>query len=125
MKAWQYIRTLAEFVNGDIELQDFKQLVEDRLFELCQNPEMTDEKRLLSGIELYLHEAEEGLREESEVYGQVQFILDNIILKKLTSKPPYFSPTPSELPYLLSKTFTRDPESPEPKTEDLTLVALK
>jgi len=125
MKAGQYIRTLAEFVNGDIKLPDFKQLVEDRLFELRQNPEMTDEKRLLSGIELYLHEAEEGLKKESEVYGQTQFILDNIILKKLTSKPPYFSPTSPGLPYLLSKTFTGDPESPKPKTEDLTLACLK
>ena len=125
MKTGQYIRKLAEFVSGEIELPEFKQFVEDRLFELRQNPEMTDEKRLLSGIELYLHEAEEGLREESEVYANVQFILDNIILEKLTSKPPYFSPTSPGLPYLLSKTFDIDPESPKPKTEDLTLAGLR
>ena len=105
MEVGEYIRAMAEFITGEIELPSFKQLVEERLFELRQNPEITDEKRFLSSIELYLHEAEEGLREKNEVYAHVQFILDNIILTKLTSKPPYFSPTPANLPYLLSKTF--------------------
>jgi len=93
MEAGQYIRTLAEFVTGEIELPEFKQLVEERLFELRQNPEMADEKRFLSSIELYLHEAEEGLRDKNEVYAHVQFILDNVLLARLTSvgETTYFS----------------------------------
>ncbi len=128
MKAGEYIRTLAEFVSGEIGLLRFKELVGDRLFELLQNPEMTDEKRDLSSIELYLHEAEEGLRDEAEVYAIVQFTLDNIILTRLTSigETAYFSSPPSKLPYLLSRTFDIDPDSPDKQetiTKDLSLSA--
>jgi len=124
MKAGEYIRTLAEFVTGEIELPRFRQLVEDRIFELLQKPEITDEKRVLSSIELYLHEAEEGLRDESEVYAHVQSILDNIFLTKSTTEgaTEYFSSTPSKLPFLLSKTFVPDPQSPKTITRDLSLV---
>ena len=124
MKDGQYIRTLAEFTSGEIALPEFEQLVEERLFELRQSPKMTEEKRILSSIELYLHEAEEGLREESEVYAQVQSILDKIFLTEsmTAGKPEYFSSSPSKLPYLLSKTFDKDPKSPEPITRDLSLV---
>ena len=87
MKTGQYIRTLAEFITGEIELSEFKQFVEERLLELRQDPETTDEKKSLSSIELYLHEDEEGLRDKSEVYAQAQFILDNIIMGRMTSKP--------------------------------------
>lgn len=119
MEAGEYIKVMAEFITGEIELPRFKQILEERLFELRQNPEVTDEKRFLSGIELYLHEAEEGLRGKNEVYAHVQFILDNIILTKLTSKPPYFSPTPAKLPYLLSKTFV---DKRRTKTRELSLA---
>lgn len=125
MKAGEYISTLAEFVTGEIGLPTFKQLVEERLFELRQEAEITEEKKLLSSVELYLHEAEEELRPEPEVYAHVQSILDNIILEKMTSKPAYFSPTPPNLPYLLSRTFDIDLEPPdkqETTTKDLSLT---
>lgn len=123
MEAGQYIRTLAEFATGEIRLPDFKQFVEDRLFELRQKPERTDEKRVLSSVELYLHEAEEGLRDIADIYAIVQFTLDDILLKKLRSRPEYFSPTPTELPYLLSRTFDMDPEHKEkPIERDLSLA---
>ena len=127
MKAGEYIRTLAEFATGEIGLPQFRQLVEERIFELLKKPEMTDEKRFLSSIELLLHEAEEGLREESEVYAHVQFILDNIILARLTStgETAYFLPAPPKLPYLLSRTFDIDLEPPAKQqtiTKDLTLA---
>ena len=114
MKTGQYIRILAEFVTGEISFSEFKQLIEERIFDLCQKPEITDEKRALSSIELYLHEAAEGLRDESEVYAHVQFTLDSIILSKLTSPWEYFSPSSPKLTYLLSKTFDVDPEQPQP-----------
>ena len=123
MKAGQYIRTLAEFVTGEIELPRFRQLVEDRIFELLQKPEMTDEKRILSTIELYLHEAEEGMRDEDEVYAKAQFILDDIILNRMPSDPNFVSSTPPNLPYRLSKNFNIYPgNTPKPITKDLTLV---
>lgn len=122
METGQYIRTLAEFVAGDVELSEFERLVEDRLFELRQNPEMTEEKRVLSSIELLLHEVEERLRDESEVYAIVQFTLDNIIRTRLTSedKTEYFSPTPSKSPYFLSNLAS--PDKKKTKNEDLSLA---
>ena len=117
METGQYIKILAEFVTGEIDFSEFKQAVEERLFELRQEPEITDEKKLLSSVELYLHEAEEGLRPEFEVYTHVQSILDNIILPRLTSKgknePAYFPLVAPNTPYLLSKTFDVDPERSE------------
>ena len=127
MKDGQYIRRLAELVSGEIELPRFKQLVEERLFELRQDPKMTDEKRLLSSIELYFHEAEEGLRPELEVYAHVQSILDNIILPRLTSEdenePADFPLMAPNMPYLLSKTFDVDLEHSDTKREELPIVA--
>ena len=130
MESGQYIRTLAEFVIGEIELPKFRQLVEERIFELLQKPEMTEEKKLLSSIELYLHEAEEGLRPEFEVYAHAQSILDNIILPRLTSKgktkPAHFSMAPN-MPYLLSKTFDIDRRrsETEPVSKELSPAASK
>ncbi len=131
MEAGQYIRTLAEFVAGEIELPKFKQFVEERLFELRQDSEMTnDEKRFLSSIELYLHEAEERLRDRSEVYAHIQSILDNVILPTLTSKGETKSlpPVVPKTPYLLSKTFDVEPKpsnKEQTETRDLPLVAAK
>ena len=123
MKTGQYIRTLAEFVTGEIEMPDFKQLVEERLFELRQSPEMTEEKNVLSTIELLLHENEEGMRGEDEVYAKAQFILDDIILNRMPSDPNFVSSTPPNLPYRLLKNFNIYPNNtPKPITKDLSLV---
>ena len=124
MKAGEYIRTLAEFVSGEIGLPRFKQLVEERLFELRQSPETTDETKFLSVIELYLHEAEEGLRDKAEVYTIVQFTLDDILLTRLRSEGAgYFSPIPSKLPYVRSTAFDlKSPDKKKTKTEDLSLA---
>lgn len=130
MKVGEYIRTLGEFVTGEISMPRFKQLVEERLFELRQDPEMTDEKRLLSSIELHLHEVEEGQRDRSEVYAHVQFILDTILLAKLTSggETAYLSSTSPKSPCVLSKTFDIDRDSPDKQrteTKELPLVAFR
>jgi hypothetical protein len=138
MVVGQYIRTLAEFVTGEINLPKLRQFVEERLFELRQNPEMTDEKRILASVELYLHEAAERLRSESDVYAHVQSVLDNIILARPTSdniilaRPAsvgevvYFSPTPPRLPYLISRTFDLYPPTKQPTiTKELSLTASK
>lgn len=127
MKAGQYIRRLAEFVTGEIDLAEFRQFVEERLFQLRQKPKMSDEKGVLAGIELYLHEAEEGLRDRGEVYAHVQSILDNIVRTRATSEAQnrYFQPTPITLkvPFSLSRTFDIEKEETLPK--DLSVIDSK
>jgi hypothetical protein len=117
METGQYIKILAEFVTGEINFSEFKQAIEERLFELRQEPEMTNEKKLLSSVELRLHEAEEGLRPEFEVYAHVQSILDNIILHFLTTSEGITQREASVFPKIpyspLSKTFDIDPERSE------------
>lgn len=127
MKSGKYIRILAEFATGEIKLLEFKRLVGERLLELRQNPEMTDEKRVLSSIELYSHEAEEGLRDKSEVYAHVQFILDSIILQKLTSEDinrlADFPPMIPKTPYFLSTTFDVDTKNSDTEQKELSILA--
>ena len=127
MRTGEYIRTLGEFVSGDLELSTFNEFVENRLFELRKDLEMTDEKRLLSSIELYLHEAEEGQRSGFEVYAHVQSILDNIILSSSTSEgiTERLAPVFPKIPYLLSKYFDIDLAASEQKQTVVQLVTSK
>ena len=128
MKAGQYIEELAKFVTGDIGLSEFKQLVEERLFELRQEPDVTQEKKVLSGIELYLHESEEGQRSISEAYARAQSILDGVILRSSASQgvTARSAPVFPAIPYLVTKSFDIDLiEENQTITEDLRLVASK
>jgi hypothetical protein len=138
METGLYIRKLAEFVTGEINLPELKQFVEDRLFELRQFSEMTDEKRILSSVELFLHEVEEKIRGQSDLYAHIQSKLDNIILARPKSdniilarhanigEAVYFSPNPQKLPYFLSGTFDIDPPAKQPTiTKELSLTASK
>ena len=128
MKTGQYIRMLAEFVTGESDFSEFAQHVEERLFELRQTPEITEEKKLLSGVELYLHEAEEGQRSRFEVYTYVQSIVDDIIVLFSTSedKTESLQPVVPHVPYLVSTIFDGNLE-PSGKgctvTKNLPLVA--
>jgi len=70
------ITLLESFASGRIDIVDFEQRVRDRLFELRQHSAMSEEKRLLSGIQLCLHEAQEGNRDLIEVYIVSQSALD-------------------------------------------------
>ncbi len=76
MVAKKTIILLESFVSNRIEISEFKRQINDRLFELRQNPTMNQEKKLLSKIQLYLHEADEGSRDRSEVYQTCQTALD-------------------------------------------------
>lgn len=79
MKTGQYVRILAEFVTGQTTFDDFKRILEQRLFELRAVQQVTEEKNNLSEVELYIHEMEEGERTKFEVYAHVQSLLDKII----------------------------------------------
>jgi hypothetical protein len=46
------IELLSRFITGELDIS---------LFDLCMNPTMTPGKELLSKIQLYLHEIDEGL----------------------------------------------------------------
>jgi len=70
------IALLESFVSGRVDISEFKRQINDRLFELRQNSAMNQEKKLLSKIQLYLHEADEGSREVREVYMASQSALD-------------------------------------------------
>ncbi|OGO06159.1 MAG: hypothetical protein A2Y60_06145 [Chloroflexi bacterium RBG_13_54_9] len=99
MKQGEYIRVLANFITGEIGLAEFGQLIEERLIDLRQTPEMTDEKRNLSSIQLYIHEAEEGQRSRFEVYAHVQSILDKTISIKIGSQRVVYFPIDRQLRY--------------------------
>ena len=47
---------LEALVSGRLGIGEFEQQLSDRLLELRQDPTLTDEKRALSRIQLYLHE---------------------------------------------------------------------
>jgi len=129
MESGQYLRVLAEFVIGDMGLPSLKQFVEERLLELRQSPRMTKEKEILSATELYLHEAEEGLRDTSEVYFHIQSILDTVIIQKLTSEDinPSTALTlgPPNMPYFLSRTFDVDTKHADTQQKELPVPVSK
>jgi hypothetical protein len=128
MKAGEYPRILAEFITGNVRVSQLSQHVEERLFELRRKPEITEERELLSSIELCLHEFDEGYRDLFEVYSHVQSIIDNITLEPSPSKreTDYIKPTVSNVPCSISNSF-EDMEPGQPSdnptiTRDVELV---
>lgn len=86
MSSENYIRTLALFVSGDISISKFQKVVDTRLSELRRSPDMNSEKGILSTIDLYLHEIDEGFRDKGELYAFVQGTLDKMILAHMGSE---------------------------------------
>ena len=76
MVAAKTMELLVDFVTGRVGLDDFRQRLSDRLFELRRDPEMSEEKAILSRIQLRLHEVDEGARDDLEVYIAVMGVLD-------------------------------------------------
>jgi len=70
------VELLEALLNGSLRIDKFEQALSDELFELRQDATMTEEKGLLSRIQLYLHEFREGNREIIEVYVAAQAALD-------------------------------------------------
>jgi len=63
MTSAEPINLLHSFLNGMIDLAEFDDRLGDIIFELCQSPEMTDEKAALSRIQLAIHELDDGIGE--------------------------------------------------------------
>ncbi len=76
MAVKKIVDMLVGLLSGESDIEKFDQELSDALFELRQKPTLTDEKRMLSKIQLYLHEFKEGTRDILEVYIAAQSALD-------------------------------------------------
>jgi hypothetical protein len=76
MEESKLIELLSHFTTGELGISELQDTIDERLFELRMSPAMTPEKELLSKIQLYLHEIDEGLRDEHEIYMLALSILE-------------------------------------------------
>lgn len=108
------VELLEALLSGRLEINEFEQQLSDKLFQLRQDVVLTEQKRLLSRIQLYLHEFKEGNRDLIEVYMAAQAALDlarpfSTPLKSKTeisappSQPGEVVPASSSLPPDFSK----------------------
>jgi hypothetical protein len=81
------VKLLDALLSGRIGIDEFRQGLSDELFQLRQDATFTEEKTLLSRIQLYLHEFDEGNRDIHEVYIAAQAALN-------LAKPPRTSIQP-------------------------------
>ena len=66
--ASEYLNTIKEYISGKIDLDQLSAIIDDRLFDLRQNPNsMTKEQSVLSNIELLICEIKDGFRTTSEL----------------------------------------------------------
>lgn len=70
------VKLLEALLSGRTDIYEFSQGLSDELFQLRQDATPTEEKALLSRIQLYLHELEEGNRDIHEVYIAAQAALN-------------------------------------------------
>ncbi len=70
------VELLEALLSGRIYINEFGQGLSDELFQLRQDATPTEDKTLLSRIQLYLHEFEEGNRDIHDVYIAAQAALD-------------------------------------------------
>jgi hypothetical protein len=76
MEKREMINLLTAFLSGRVDIGKFQQQLGDVLFELRQDATPNEDKQLLSKIQLYLHEFDEGNRDIHEVYIAAQAALD-------------------------------------------------
>lgn len=67
MEKAKYLPLLSSFISGQTGIEELSEAVDNRLFELRQDTEETDEERFLAGIELMICEARDGFRTKDEV----------------------------------------------------------
>ena len=68
MERLKIIERFKDLIAGIIKVEQLSEIIDDRLFELRQIPEVTDEQEYLSNLELLIHEAKEGFRSWNELY---------------------------------------------------------
>lgn len=73
-----YIDIIKQFINGKIDLKQLSDYIDERLFDLRQDPDsMTEEQQILSQIELLLCEIKDGFRSIEEVYEYAAILVIN------------------------------------------------
>lgn len=105
------VKLLEALLSGRIGIDEFREGLNDELFQLRQDATLTEEKKLLSRIQLYLHELDEGNRDIHEVYIAAQATLNlakpshkSIQPKtKIVAPPSTVVPTSSSPPPDVSK----------------------
>jgi|GEM_PF-6964585 len=66
--ASESLNTIKEYISGKIDLDQLSAIIDDRLFDLRQDPDtMTEEQSVLSNIELLICEIKDGFRTTSEL----------------------------------------------------------
>ena len=58
---------LKNFLSGNLELGELSDVIDDRLCDLRQKPDLTPEQEILSNLELVIHETQEGFRSFDEL----------------------------------------------------------
>ena len=76
---------LKRFISGDIDVDSFSEVIDQRLFELRQKPGLTPEQERLSNFELLIHEIKEGYRNLDELYECIFSELENNISEHLVT----------------------------------------
>ena len=88
------VELLEALISGRIDINEFGQGLSDELFQLRQDTTPTEDMKLLSRIQLYLHEFDEGNRDIHEVYIAAQAALDlaKPVSISVQSKTKIFTP---------------------------------
>jgi hypothetical protein len=71
----KFIPILSDFLTGRNDINEMSIAIDDRLFELRQVPDETDEERFLSIIELLICEVKDGFRPSGELEEYVRSLL--------------------------------------------------
>lgn len=96
MKAGEFIELLASFISGRLIISEFQKAIDELLLDLRTSPSMSSEKGWLSTIQLYLHEIDEGLRDEFEIYMLARSTLDEYLTSLRKAETKYeFYPAPA------------------------------
>jgi len=109
------VEILEALLSGHTDIKEFEQQLSNELSQLRQDATLTDEKRLLSRIQLYLHELDEGNRDIHEVYMAAQAALD---LAK-PSRTPIYSRTKFFVPHSQPGGVVPTTSSPPPEFSEL------
>lgn len=114
------VKLLEALLSGRISIDEFRQGLSDELFQLRQDATLTEEKTLLSRIQLYMHELDEGNRDIHEVYMAAQAALNLAKPSRKSIKPK----TEIVVPPIQPGTVVPTSSSPPPDLSELPVFSL-
>ena len=113
MKKSTIVDKLNDFISGTIDVEALSEVIDERLFKLRQKPDLTPEQELLSTLELYIHEAEEGYRSWEELYEYVFTVIERDMSDRFVKTIPLNTSSTSEFQTITRAIPVRDyPLSP-------------